>query len=83
MVVDPAVYALAVDALAHSGHASALRFNGTQSCHGFTNATYSQPYFNMTVNRINEVIVNASASTTYQPTDYNLTLVEPPLKVRL
>ncbi|KZP32098.1 alpha/beta-hydrolase [Athelia psychrophila] len=79
MVVDPAVYALAVDALAHSGHASATRFNKT-SCHVFSNGTYNQAYFNATVDRINNIVVNASASTAYQATGYNLTAAEPPLK---
>lgn len=82
MVIDPAVYALVVDAIAHSGHASASRFHKS-SCYGFANSTYSQSYFNATVDRINNIIVNASASTTYQATGYNLTAVEPPLKVRL
>ncbi|KZP32125.1 alpha/beta-hydrolase [Athelia psychrophila] len=79
MVIDPAVYALAVDALAHGGHASATRFHKT-SCHVFSNGTYNQAYFNATVDRINDIIVNASASTTYQATGYNLTAAEPPLK---
>ncbi|KZP32081.1 hypothetical protein FIBSPDRAFT_882925 [Athelia psychrophila] len=79
MVIDPAVYALAVDALAHSGHASATRFN-KMSCHVFSNGTYNQAYFNATVDHINNIIVNASASTAYQTTGYNLTAAEPPLK---
>ncbi|KZP32113.1 alpha/beta-hydrolase [Athelia psychrophila] len=82
MVIDPAVYALAVDALAHSGHASATRFNKT-SCHVFSNSTYNQAYFNATVGRINNIIVNASALTAYQATGYNLTAAEPPLKVHM
>lgn len=82
MVIDPAVYALTVDALAHGGHASATRFN-KKACHVFSNGTYNQAYFNATVDRINDIIVNASASTTYQATGYNLTATEPLLKVRM
>lgn len=81
MVVDPAVYALAVDALRNGGRASAARFDATKSCHGFANTTHSQSYFSATADRINNIIAQPNASTTYQASGYSLTAVEPPLKV--
>ncbi|KZP32126.1 alpha/beta-hydrolase [Athelia psychrophila] len=80
IVVDPAVYALAVDALNNGGQASAARFDAKKSCHGFANTTYSQPYFNATVDRVNNVINQPTTSTTYQASNYSLTSIEPPLK---
>ncbi|KZP13703.1 alpha/beta-hydrolase [Athelia psychrophila] len=80
MVVDPAVYALAVDALRNGGRASAARFDATKSCHGFANTTHSQSYFSATADRINNIIAQPNASTTYQASGYSLTAVEPPLK---